>query len=368
MTLPLPSVDRSSRVPAHVQVKEILGEAIRQGKLPPGAELPSTRELGARFNASLISARRAVQSLVGEGYLRREPGGRTIVAPRVIDGGLTGRRFRVAVVLNPSIALENFYHGTILAGIDHAAEAGAALSERHIRRSRSAVELQAVAADGFLVFHPPRDEFGVLERLARQAKVVVIGASRAQTSLDCVDSQNLEGARAAMRHLVGLGHRRIAIVNGPLSAANAYDRYQGYLAELAAAGLPERPEFVFNAKEARTAGSVMGRLVEVMRQPLADRPTAVLACGYYLALDVMSAMRELGIHIPRDLSLIGFDDTRSAALLHPPLSTVRQPLEEMGRRAYTRLMDLLAGRRPLPRIDMVPTSLVLRESAGPAPN
>jgi len=367
MTLRLPPVDPSSRVPAHVQVKEILGEAIRQGTLPPGAELPNTRELGARFNASLISARRAVQSLIGEGYLQREPGGRTIVSRRVLDGEPTGRRYRIAVVLNPSVALENFYHGTILAGIDHAAEAGEALSERHIRRSRSAAELRAADADGFLVFHPPRDEFGVLERLATQAKVVVIGASRGQTSLDCVDSQNLEGARAAVRHLVRLGHRRIAIVNGPLSAANAYDRYQGYLEELAAAGIPEKPEFVFNAEEARTAGSVMGRLVEVMRQPAAVRPTAVLACGYYLALDVMSAMREVGVQIPRDLSLIGFDDTKSAALLHPPLSTVRQPLEEMGRRALIRLADLLAGRRPLPRIDMVPTSLVLRESAGPAP-
>lgn len=136
------------------------------------------------------------------------------------------------------------------------------------------------------------------------------------------------------------------------------------MAAMQANGLSVRPEHVFNADVARTAGAALERLREVLKQP--DHPTAILACGFYLALDVMALVREMGFSIPSDISLIGFDDPRSASLLDPPLTTVRQPLKEMGRRAYECITQLVTGERLARQVEMLPTELVIRESTAPA--
>jgi LacI family transcriptional regulator len=96
------------------------------------------------------------------------------------------------------------------------------------------------------------------------------------------------------------------------------------------------------------------------------RPTAVIACGYYLALEVMTLLQQMDLCIPKDVSLVGFDDPKSASLLNPPLTTVRQPLEEMGARAYQHVIRLVDGQEPTPRIALLPTTLIVRESTGPA--
>src|SRR5690606_32658398 len=114
---------------------------------------------------------------------------------------------------------------------------------------------------------------------------------------------------------------------------------------------------------ARTAGAALERLRQVMKET--DRPTAILACGFYLALDVMALVREMGFSIPADVSLIGFDDPRSASLLDPPMTTVRRPLKEMGSRAYECILQLVTGERLTRTVELLPTELIIRDSTAP---
>ena len=359
-SLELPRIDANSPVPRYIQAKTILAEAIRNGSLRPGVKLPNTSEIGAAINVSLITAHKAIQCLVQEGWLLRERGRGTFVRGDFAASVAAKPQFRVAVVLHPSVELDDFYIGGVLSGIHEAADHTQPVGELVIQRRIRLDELSTIDAEALLCFHPYQDAFPGLEKESERRIIVVLGGSLSNSHLVCIDSQNYEGMRHAVQHLIDLGHRRIAIVNGPLAAPNCLHRFEGYLAALQANGLTVHPEYVFNADAARSAGAVLQQLREVLKDH--RRPTAVVACGFYLALDVMALVREMGLGIPADVSLVGFDDPRSASLLDPPLTTVRQPLKEMGRRAYERIARIVSGERTNRLVEMLPTELVVRQS------
>ncbi|GMV97866.1 MAG: GntR family transcriptional regulator [Phycisphaerae bacterium] len=360
----LPKIDLHSPVPRYVQAKRILAEAIRRGEFPAGSKLPSTSEIGSRVNVSLITAHKAIQCLVEEGWLRRERGRGTFVRGDFKVSVAAKPRFRIALVLHPANRLGDFYHGGLMEGLHRAAEECEDIGELIIRRRSNLEDLPSIDSDGFLCFHPYHDDFTKLELTAQNRPVVVVGGSLDETPLHCVDSENFKGMRTAVRHLLDMGHERIAIVNGPLNSPNCMHRFQGYVSEMEACGLPVRQELVFNAEMAATVGPVLDRLGEAMRSR--RRPTAVIACGYYLALEVMTLLQQMDLRIPKDVSLVGFDDPKSASLLNPPLTTVRQPLEEMGERAYRHIVALVNGEVVTPRVELLPTTLTVRGSTGPA--
>ena len=358
--IPLPKVDDNSPVPRYLQAKSILAEAIRSGSFSPGCKLPNTGEIGAAINVSLITAHKAIQCLVEEGWLRRERGRGTFVRGDYAARIAARASFRVALTMHPSVQLDDFYHGAVMAGIQEAAEESDQIGEMTIQRRDMSEGLATVQGDALLCFHPYLHTFDRLEEEARQRTVVILGGSAEGPNLHCIDSENRQGARQAVRHLIELGHRRVAILNGPLAASNCLHRFEGYMEEMIANSMPVRHEWVFNAEVARTAGDALSGLAQALRG--VNRPTAVLACGYYLALDVMTLLRDMGLSIPGDISLIGFDDARGSDLLNPPLTTVSQPLKDMGRRAYQRVLNLMNGRPPAQRVLRLPTELIVRGS------
>lgn len=361
--LELPRVDANSPVPRYIQAKTILADAIRSGNLRPGVKLPNTSDIGAAINVSLITAHKAIQCLVQEGWLRRERGRGTFVRGDFEASVAAKPRFRVAITLHPDVELDDFYHGAVMAGVHEAADQLQPVGEVIVQRRMLPEGLSTIDADALLCMHPYQDSFPHLEKELAKRIVVVLGGSMSNTRLICIDSQNFEGAREAVQHLVKLGHRRIAIINGPLASTNCLHRFEGYMAGMQANGIPVCPEHVFNADVARTAGAVLDRLHQVMKH--GDRPTAILVCGFYLALDVMALVREMGLSIPSDISLIGFDDPRSASLLDPPMTTVQQPLKEMGRRAYQCVTQLVNGERLNRSVELLPTKLIVRQSTAP---
>ncbi|HOW72458.1 MAG TPA: GntR family transcriptional regulator [Phycisphaerae bacterium] len=363
-TVSLAKVDLDSPVPRYVQAKTILAEAINRGDFPPGSKLPNTGEISVQVNVSLITAHKAIQCLAEEGWVRRERGRGTFVRDDFRLSVAVKPQFRVGLVLHPSNSLGDFYHGTLITAIREAAERIEPVGELVIQRCQSVRDLPAQDADGLLCFHPDRGQLRELAQIADRKPILVLGASIEGAPLNCVDSQNAEGTRAAVRHLVELGHRRIAIVNGPLDSTNCLHRFEGYLTALQEAGITPQEDCIFNAELAKAAGAAMGRLAEALRSR--RRPTAIIAAGYYLALEVLALLRQLRIRVPEEISLVGFDDTPSAPLLDPPLTTIRQPLEEMGMQAYARLARMINGENGRPRVERLPTTLVKRLSTGPA--
>ena len=165
------------------------------------------------------------------------------------------------------------------------------------------------------------------------------------------------GAAEATRHLIGLGHRRIAHIAGTKRAATSADRIAGYRDALAEARITWRDELVYAGDFGMDSGvTALHHLLD-----LDDPPTAVLAGNDEMAFGAMHAARARGLAVPRDLSVVGFDDQKTAAFYNPPLTTVCIPRHELGRRAAQQLIERCAG-RATEQETVLPTKLIIRES------
>jgi LacI family transcriptional regulator len=199
------------------------------------------------------------------------------------------------------------------------------------------------------------------ERLAElQAPVVLVDpVTDPVADLPSIGADNWSGARAATEHLIALGHRRIATITGRPSALCTWQRLDGYRAALAAAGLRIDPALIaegdFRSDSASAAADALLRLP--------DPPTAVFTASDQQAMAVYEAARHHGLHIPDDLSVVGFDDIPTTGWMSPPLTTVRQPLAEMAALAVRVL--LAADPVTVRRQDKLPTELVIRASTAP---
>jgi len=233
--------------------------------------------------------------------------------------------------------------------------------------------------DGLVSCGLPEDDPAFAAARARGIPLVVVDhPARRNEGVVRIDDQR--GAVAAAQHLVDLGHRRIAVVTfelrrdrrvGMVDAerlASATwtvprERFAGYRSALEAAGIEWTTVPIW---ECRYNGRRPGREAAAALLTRRPRPTAIIALSDELALGVIEGARDLGLTVPADLSVIGFDDTVVAAGSTPPLTTVRQPLRRKGQQAARRLLELQAG-RPAVRSRRLPTELVVRGSTGPPP-
>ncbi|MHB1498693.1 MAG: substrate-binding domain-containing protein [Acidimicrobiales bacterium] len=176
-----------------------------------------------------------------------------------------------------------------------------------------------------------------------------------------VGATNWAGARAATEYLVSLGHRRVAFIGGPPQQLCGAERLSGYRSALEEAGIAESPELV------RPGNFMddMGYKQTLALMELSEPPTAIFAGSDNQALGAYAALRQLGKRVPEDVSVVGFDDTLPAPLVTPALTTIRQPLAEMGRHAARDLLRLIEG-RPLSSLRVqLATTLVIRSSCAP---
>ena len=178
-----------------------------------------------------------------------------------------------------------------------------------------------------------------------------------------VRAANWSGAVAATRHLLDLGHRRIGVLGGPGGSLYARERLEACRAALEIAGVPSAARLVRTGEFSFEDGVVLG--LELLGQP--DPPTAILCGNDLQALGVYEAARRLGLRIPHDLSVVGFDGIDPGNWCGPPLTTVRQPFRDIGAAAANLLLALIAGRVPAHTRIELPTTLVVRGSTAPPP-
>ncbi len=190
--------------------------------------------------------------------------------------------------------------------------------------------------------------------------VVAVDPHTGPTGLPTVDSDNYAGAVLATEHLIGLGHRRIGFLGGRLDLESARLREDGFRKAMQTAGIPVDESLVaVGGYRRETADGPARTLLD-----RADPPTAVFAANDLSAIQVMAVAVELGRSVPADLSVIGFDNVPESALASPPLTTINQPLQEMGAEALRLLVDLIDG-KDRPNHLRLPTELVVRASCAP---
>ena len=192
--------------------------------------------------------------------------------------------------------------------------------------------------------------------------VVIDPATQVSPDMASIGATNWNGGVDATQHLLGLGHRRIAYVSGPVASVPSNERKQGFLSALQMAGIPTKGALVSGGEFSAAAGSAAAR--ELLALPADRRPTAFFAANDVIALGIYEAVRSLGLRVPDDISVVGFDDSLMAGLVTPGLTTVRQPLSDMGSAAVRTLLDLSRGQGHHGPVRLA-TSLVVRASTAP---
>jgi LacI family transcriptional regulator len=218
-------------------------------------------------------------------------------------------------------------------------------------------------AHGAVLILPPEPRADLEALAARGYPLVVVDPrTTVPRGMVSIAAAHFAGARAVTRHLIGLGHRRIGVITGPSHWHTRDDRVGGHLAALAEAGALGDPELLRDGEPATATGlRAGGELLD-----LRPRPSAVVCFNDKVAVGVMEAAAGRGLRVPADLSVTGFDDIDVSRATTPRLTTVRQPLQEMGRTAVTMLMRQLDGHAHEALSMELETRLVVRESTGPA--
>lgn len=289
--------------------------------------------------------------------------------PSGLARSLSLRRSRLVGLVVPSI-VSPFYPPLIAAVEETLDAAGYALlladSAESAERERTVVEaLRGRGIDGLLLAPAAAASSVLVDELVAEGLPLVLVARRvAGVPVDTVVCDNHGAARQATEHLIAQGRRRIAFLNLTTTISTARDRLEGYCAALRAAGLPVDERLVTVVERSEAAGRAGARAL-LQQEP---RPDALIACNQLSAVGALAAAAELGLRVPQDLAVVGYDDFPWTARLAPPLTVVAQPIAELGRTAATRLLRQLEreGRAGAPELFVLPTTLITRASSGSA--
>lgn len=276
--------------------------------------------------------------------------------------GLVGYHLGILVTMQKvdAIVLEAQKHGYELLLTGRREQADPAAEREFIEN------LLARQVDGLIILNEPECDLSYYQQLQqRRVPMVLVGNHAQPGNLPLVSVDSAAGVHAATRHLLALGHREFALVLGAYTANLPHNRLAGCTRALRERGLVLRPERVLRQglMHFRAAYTFTRRL---LRSP--SRPTAIIYNNDEAAQAGMLALREMGLEIPRDASVIGYDDIPAAAYLCPPLTTVRQPREELAHAVMRLLLrqvegDGLGGNG---HVRLIP-KLIVRRSTGPAP-
>ena len=298
--------------------------------------------------------------------LIREVAGRMRYVPHSGARSLITSKTETIGVLLPDLYGEFF--SEVIRGMDDTAQKNGfhllisrAYADRH--GIETAMKAMRGRVDGVVAMSPDLDENSLLN-LPSTIPVVLLCSVPRGYEIDSLTIQNSRGAREMVAHLVGLGHRRIAIIKGAARNYDAAERLRGYRTALKDAGIAPDPALERDGDFTEAAG--YSAVVELLE--LADRPTAIFAANDSMAIGALSALRESGVDVPGDMAVAGFDDIPLARYMDPPLSSVHVPICELGARAVELLLHGITHKNDHQRRrERVSTELVIRRSTSAQP-
>ena len=333
------------------------------------SQRPTIRQIADQAGVSIATVSRVLN---GRGDVSDET--RDLVSRVIRENGYTANRSARGLVAGRTgfvgVVVPLVFPAYFSGILDGAAEA---LSERDLHivlsptgqehdREVSVLDRLHGVTDGCLIILPEESSEELERHLDNGFRFVVIDPlMRLDERIPSVSAANTSGADQAMRHLLQLGHRRIAQINGPNGWLATDDRRRGYRAALASAGILPDPALEVDAVPEVDPG----REAAASLLALPDPPTAIFAFNDNIAIGAIQAARARGLRVPDDLSVVGFDDVEHATIVTPALTTVRQPLAEMGRTAVS-LLSRLMERQSLETLHVeLATRLVVRDSTAP---
>ncbi len=330
---------------------------------------PTIREVAARAGVSISVASNALNH---KGRVSEETRHRVLEAARALGyvPSYAARRLRgvsraigmLVIAAQEELISVRYFSEPLYAMVRAVEKADYKLHYIHIASNELTAEalrraLSDGAVDGLVVMAPDPAHVAIIASALKDVPYILFGAAPPQDDVSYVDSDGRDGAAKAVRHLMHLGHERIAYLMPGGANYNAMDRLRGYQDVVQEAGLPS----LVYAPAAWDAPVP----IEAM---LADEVTAVLAFDDFYAVQIIGELQRRGMHVPGDVAVIGFDDEVFGQWMYPRLTTLRQPLTEMGQVAADYLIRRLeAGDAAVPLCRKVlPMQLIVRESCGAA--
>jgi len=286
-------------------------------------------------------------------------------APNVSARNLRRNESRIILIVAPNIT--NPYYTHILAGVGKAAHRmgySAFLCDTGGERAQTEKVLDMLVrrqADGAILLATERSS-DWLRPYCEKYPLVACSEYDPLLDLPRVSIDNYAAAREAMAHLIWLGHERIALVSSRNRYISTQLRLEGYRDALLDEGLPVPDDYVRLGDEDYSFKSGFDSARSLLELP--DRPTALLCISDILALGAIASARELGLRVPEDLSVVGFDDVEHTTMFHPHVTTVAQPCLTIGEKAME-LLEGAIGRAPSGREALLPHRLIVRESSAP---
>ncbi len=349
--------------------------------------MPTISDVARRAGVSTVTVSRVLNRERNVNSLTRERVERAIAElgyiPNVVARSLRSKRTHSLALVLPDVT--NAFWTTIARGVEDAAHSlgySVLLCNTDEDSAKQRLYIQVIASrgvDGVII--APCDDAAVHlgELRARSVPTVVMDRRVEGWEVDSVRGDSVAGARALIRHLLRIGHRRIAIISGPSLVSTADDRLAGYRMALAEAGIPFEPSLVKRGEYRAGSGEHLTYQLLDEQQPAeggaaravrrAEAPgsplTAIFAANNAIGLGVLDALEKRGRRVPQDVALVCFDDLPEASRLFPFLTVAVQPAYEMGTHAAQLLLSRLNGEAlPQARHVVLPTRLILRHSCG----
>ncbi|MDR3707517.1 MAG: GntR family transcriptional regulator [Capsulimonadaceae bacterium] len=369
-------INKDIALPVYRRIEEDLRARVRDGRWSTGSRIPPRRELAKQYNVEVNTIQRAIAILLEDGVLRADPGKGTFVSDNA-DLAATAKNgapanapsLRLGIALGDAEALSDAdgYGLHVVRGVRRA------LAPYGLKHSVTFVEnwdtdmLAAISRSdlsGILLVSPDTEKRTQISQLWHAGMpTVVVTSSWPGIDVPFIDCDNYAGVRAAVSHLVSLGHKRIGCGIIHMNLSNHRDRAEAFRRVLREYGLEVAPEHVIERwRPTNMEGQAAIRTL--LSSP--NRPTALILLDDQTATRTLPIACKLGIRVPQDLSLITFDDTRAAMHAEPPLTTVAPPFEEMGQKAAEMLLAMCAGQPFTKSPDLMPMSFIERRSTARA--
>ncbi|MDI6807562.1 MAG: LacI family DNA-binding transcriptional regulator [Candidatus Eisenbacteria bacterium] len=287
--------------------------------------------------------------------------------PNVMARGLARRRAKMIAILVPQISshvFSDFYFSEAISGISDAlSRRGYRMlieiaTEDFLKEGEHLKLFRERQIDGMLLLGTLDTDRYIVELSEKGHPLVLVNSSL--DGIPCVLADNLSGSRVMVNYLASLGHRRIAFIGGLESTTVGMDRTLGYKAGLKESGIRIDSRLITYGNYSEESG------YDCMRKlwSAGSKPTAVFAANDMMAIGALKFLRERGIKVPHEMTVVGADDIKLASYVEPPLTTIRQPMYEIGRLATGMLLEGLSGKRGRNR-ETVRTELVVRLSSAP---
>jgi DNA-binding LacI/PurR family transcriptional regulator len=355
------------------QLASILRDEINNGKYKPGERLPSMDDLAATYNVNKVTVRRAMAELRSAGLIYSIPAQGTYVSeqPQAQAAPARGQTLTIGLISHILVPGNiGLYHMDIIEGIRAEVSKHQAnlviLPVWHIDPQIRILDLILQARLDAAIFLGPFDQMPLRRMIEAGPPAVLLDHELRGAQVDSILVDNRGGGYQAMEHLIQLGHRSLAVVCGPEDQGVSNERLLGTYEAMEGHGLPKSSLHSIPGTFERESGyRAMAQLLEA---GTGNVPTGIFCLNDEMAAGALQALHTVSsMHVPEDISIIGFDDTSWATATQPPLTTIHIPRQFMGRLAVQRVVSRLNDKAHTATTTVASTRIITRGSTAPMP-